>query len=413
MKKIILIVICFVFLASCNGVQNQEVVSANISTSEMDNDSKNKILDVCSQFVEYNYLENKKDNSIISPLSAYFALSMLSAIESEDVLKEMEKAFHLKSKEYEKISILYPLFKKYFYGNEFQESTSGKLERNTEGAFLLSNSLWKGSQFFLDNTTKTKLMDVYQADIYNISDEKIISFNSLFQEYILNQMNGLQMEIPMMTMASYEAIFMNLLYLKDIWTSPLKMTKDFYSFNGDNNSQIQMLFGNYEVGVMHETDSYRTFYLDTKNDFRLNLIVPKEGYKIDDIVKKEVIKEVCQLNYTGEDKTNKVMHMTRCIFPSFEIHSEIDLNPILLKHFGLKSLYDNDTYNVTNFKQYIQLDVNQYGIEGGAASIIESFGEGSLGYKKEYHDFIVDQSFAFVITDSNQFPLFSGVIKNI
>lgn len=415
MKKIVLIIVSLLLLVSCSSIKDDSNdTKTDISTSIMDTATKDKVLDICSRFAEYQYLDNQDKNTAISPLSAYFVLAMLSAIENGDTLAEMETMLNMKINEIEKITLLYPEYKKYFYGNELQESEDGKLIRNTEGAMLLSNSMWKGSQFSLDVNKATKLMDAYQSEIYNISDDKALNFNSIFQEYIKRNMNEFSMDIDIYNMEPTKAVFMNLLYLKDIWNLPLKESNDFYDFYGDSINRMKLLLGNYESGLAYETNIYKTFYLDTKNGFRLSFIVPKENNNLSDVVTQKVIKEVCQLKYNGKDTVNKINNLTRCIFPAFEIQQAKDLNPILMKYFGLQKLFDNDTYSVGSFRQYIKLNVDKLGIEGGAVTIAENFGSANnLGYKNEYYDFVVDRSFAFIISDSNQIPLFTGVIQSV
>lgn len=61
-----------------------------------------------------------------------------------------------------------------------------------------------------------------------------------------------------------------------------------------------------------------------------------------------------------------------------------------------------------------KLDVNKKGIEGAAVTIIANAGESapSEEYTKIYSDFVIDQSFGFMLVYDDTI-LFSGVVNNL
>ena len=63
-----------------------------------------------------------------------------------------------------------------------------------------------------------------------------------------------------------------------------------------------------------------------------------------------------------------------------------------------------------------KLKVDEVGIEGAAVTIMmmcESAAPSEDPIKYVYHDYIVDRSFGFILTDSKDITLFSGVVNKI
>ena len=97
---------------------------------------------------------------------------------------------------------------------------------------------------------------------------------------------------------------------------------------------------------------------------------------------------------------------------------------ILKNKMGIESLFNAqyaDFSNLIDGRAYIEevihqtkLTVNRRGIEGAAVTV--ELGAGAAGpgpYVDVYHDFYVNKAFAFIISDSNDTVLFSGVVKNV
>ena len=65
-------------------------------------------------------------------------------------------------------------------------------------------------------------------------------------------------------------------------------------------------------------------------------------------------------------------------------------------------------------KQYIKLNVEKSGIEGGAATYIAMEATAEIEEYEIVHDtFVVDREFGFVITNKTNDILFSGIVTNI
>lgn len=222
----------------------------------------------------------------------------------------------------------------------------------------------------------------------------------------------------------------NTLYLKDLWNltgSDLPFTDEEYAFNNADGSvtQTKLLTGYYNGGKVYETDEYSAFYTKTLGRYKLKFILPNDGYTVDDIFTAQNIATVNELADYG-DEENGVYYATRCFFPEFKCGYDGDLADILKEKFGIEKLFKNpanesdacDFSTLTNSPAYCtavyhttELAVDKKGIEGAAGTIMPG-GDGAPQATEKY-DFVIDRAFGFIITDSRDITLFSGVVNKI
>ena len=121
---------------------------------------------------------------------------------------------------------------------------------------------------------------------------------------------------------------------------------------------------------------------------------------------------------------------TRCIFPEFSASFDEDIKNLLREGFGVRSLFDPDTCDVTALlsdekradeaycpmvRHIAELSVGKKGISAAAATLVPWYGAAGpeAGYEDVYADFVVNRSFGFVISDPNGVTLFSGIVRDI
>jgi serine protease inhibitor len=128
---------------------------------------------------------------------------------------------------------------------------------------------------------------------------------------------------------------------------------------------------------------------------------------------------------------NKIRYNTRCLFPSFKASYDEKINDVLKSEFNINTLFDKAKCDLTNFAEVpakyenmycekiqhvTDLTVDEKGIEGAAVTLVQLDGATSAGpneYEYVYNDFVVNKSFGFIITNSRNVTLFSGVVKSI
>ena len=445
MKKYIGIIITFClvfFVVSCNTKPNNEInnkqfkeYAVKMSKTELEevnygNEEYNAFLNDIQKFsLKLSSELYKEDetgtNIVVSPISIYMALAMAAEAASEESREEILDAIGIS---YEDMLN----FTKYLYAESNDEYLEyGRFDNKVTSGFEdLNNSIWIDNNVSLKENTLETLANEYYASTFKVpftSNSK--EAGEVLSKYIKEATRGL---IDRDFEFSNETIFaiVNTYYLKDIWNKygkDLNFGSDIYNFvNYDNSvNPVKLLQGYYFNGKPYVTESYRYAATFTENGFKLKFIVPNDGYSIDDVFTSDNLETINLINnYLSIDDERKEINHTRCFFPEFEANYNQDVKSTLADKFGIKSIFDSSTANLSNLvdgKAYInevihqtKLIVNRKGIEGAAITVSPTAGDPGPGpYINVYHDFIIDRAFGFIITDNKDTVLFSGVIRNV
>ena len=284
-----------------------------------------------------------------------------------------------------------------------------------ETAYTVRNSdLFLGFKLIVGNYYYIAIFDKY---------EDLISFKN----YIEDKTNGLL--APNFDLSN-DTIFniITTFYLKDNWLfegEKLNLT-DEYNFKNNDSSikQLKLLENKYQEGRIYHSNNYETFYTTTYEGYKIKVIKPNEDIKVADIFKEDVLKTVNDItNYNAVDDENKKMYFTRIFLPEFNVELEMSIKNILIDEFNLDKVFveNNDFTNLLTTPAYLSdivtgsnLKVTRKGIEGASyTSIPAATSPAPLEYEKVYTDFVIDRSFAFILTDPYDIPLFIGVINNL
>ncbi|MDE6407286.1 MAG: serpin family protein, partial [Anaeroplasmataceae bacterium] len=386
-----------------------------------------KLSSFSSDFTASAYQHNgKKDNFVVSPLSVFMALSMIEATTQDSSSNQILNTIDLTHSEMVQLSkTLLSTMNKEYYSDELIEN-DGHITRQKAGLLNITNSLWSNSAVELKRTAVLNLIDSLDTDVFKVDFEDSNKTSQRIVEYVKDKTEGI-IDLKEVILDKDSAfILLNTLYLKDGWgVSDLQFTESVYDFM-NNDGQItktNLLTGGYFLGRVQQTEKYKHFYTKTQNGYKLKFIVPNNQYSIEDVFTKETIAEVNSIsNYHSVDEGLKTKYYTRCLFPKFKVRFDDDIASTL-QLLGIKDVFDKDKANFTalidekfhfsNIRHVVDLKVNEQGIIGAAVTLGTSFGAPNDPYKKAYEDFVVDRSFGFIVTDSNDVQIFSGVIKNI
>ena len=365
---------------------------------------------------KFNYdLLNKlytqdESNVAISPVSIYMALSLAAECANNDTRDEIIHAFNLENIDENK-SFFKSLYANICYTKGYQE-----LIRE------ISNSIWLNQYLsFKDNCLETLANDYYcypfGVDFTNPNTNKLMG------DFIKDKTHDL---ININPNISPQAAFvlLNTLYLKDAWGSlELQYTDEKFNFRNYNGSisKTELLKGAFNTGKVYENDIYKSFYTTTSSNMKLTFVVPQDGYSVDDLFKDDILYNVNYQKYITEDENS--CYYTRTYFPKFEASFDKDIKEEL-KDLGIKSLFnsDCDLSNVIDEDEVVasavrhvtKYKVDEKGTEGAAVTIIEVETTAVEGpTNKIYDTFVVDKSFAYILSTPNNVPLFAGAVKII
>ena len=371
---------------------------------------------------------DKNENLCISPVSIYMALAMTITNASGVAKEELLNAVGVTEDEVNN-------FTKYLYSSLKQEKYKYDDVTNEEklaSILDLNNSIWIDPSVQLKQSGLENLANNFMADSFNApfrtENEKA---NQLLSKYIEDKTRGLikpKLQLEDNTLFA----LVNTLYMKDFWAGcddKLNFTKDEYEFLTSNNEVIKKLFleSEYNVGRVIETDSYKHFYVSTDSGYKLKLFIPKDGYSLDDIFTVDNLIDINRTNrYNVTDNTEAVVypveHHTRTLFPTFEASYNKDLVEMFKTEFNVQNVFkpgqhltgltDIDNLFISNIIHQTKLKVDETGVEGAAVTIIV-VGDESVGPIYEFHDFVIDRAFGYLLTDQYGNVLFSGVVNTI
>ena len=355
--------------------------------------------------------EQEDGNYAFSPLSVYMAMAMLHSVGDEAVKGEVETLLGMTSADIAKTGDLFlSLLRNTSYNDDGVVNT--KLD--------VTNSIWMDAQL----TARQGALDRLANDLY------CRAYRTTFRQNNAQANKDIREFIKQMTAGLIDKDFdldadtlfalINTLYFKDVWSdNGMDLKTEMRDFKGVDATEItEFLIGKYTYGVTQSTDVCTYYYAATLGQYKLKLLLPNAGHTLAEAMSAENLKAVnATKGYYAEDE--KVHHYTRCVFPSFNVESDTPLKDILERnHYLTQALtaYTSDLTDqelmVSEIKHTTVLNVDKTGIEGAAVTIIADKNTSVGPIETQYHDFVLDSPFGFLLTDRNGVVLFAGQITN-
>lgn len=370
----------------------------------------------------YQGFQKNDENFVVSPISVFLALSLASECASGDTREELLSALGVS---YEELKTYFPLLYRSLF---VEQKRGGKIINQVN----LTNSIWVDKSASVKKECISELADrfytySYSADFKNENSKA----NGAIRQFVKNKTNNL---IDKNFNLSEQTLFaiINTLYLKTIWDEDgrdLPFSSQEYAFTAHDGSVVQkkLLVGDYNFGRAYETEEYRSFYTSSYGGFKIKFMLPKQGYDIDDVFTEANISTMNAVkDFDAHDRDNDIYYATRCIFPEYKCDFDGDVKDVLKDAFGVNKLFVDPVKNsdgcalsslmdmpcfVGSINHVVNLDVNKKGIEGAAVTAIDTLGAAQP--PDVVLDFVIDRAFGFVITNSHDDTLFSGVVKTI
>lgn len=390
--------------------------AANVSYNDSINVNKteyNAFIDNLEKFsssLVYNYSLETSENFVVSPLSLYFPLAINIACSNKNTKDQILAALNMSEEQvinYSKSLFAYII--------------SGSLTHQV----LLDNSIWIDNNTQInDDCLKQLANEFYTSSFYLDIKEDNETANKLINEYVKYATNDLLDLNNLLSVDTMVAI-MNTLYFKDRWETEEEklITILNESFVNIDNSitKTDFLRTEYIDGNIKTFDKYSHFYTLTDNGYKFKFIVPNDNYTINDIDLNEAILNINSIDDYSEFDDQNNYYLTNCYFPKFKTNSEISFKDLLIEKYQISDLFTsqcnfsnltNSEVFVNNIKQNCIIDVNEYGIEAAAVTIEDVVGEG-IADNIIFQTFVVNKSFAYVLTTPDDIILFSGIIYNL
>ncbi len=362
------------------------------------------------------------ENVAVSPLSVFIALNLAAECASGETRAEILGALGVS---YEEMQKQFPRF----YGTleRTQKNDFGKLI----SALTPANSIWldesvKPEQACLDKLGENYYCECFSADFIN----KNTDANRALQNFVKQKTKGL-IDQDFDLDKSTRFALVNSLYLKDVWNldgNDLPFTQDRYDFTEADGTKknVPLLRGYYFPGRAYAGENFTSFFTRTQHGYKIKFLLPDKGVSANELMKAQTITKLNSLDsYSETDDKRQERYFTRCLFPEYKASYNGEIKEILKDNFSLPTLFSPERCDFTslvkvgnlycNSVQHVaKLEVNKKGVEGAAVTVLGGAASAAPPeYTPVYLDFTVDRSFAYLLTDSHDVILFSGVVNKI
>lgn len=427
---VLLITLCFTVVA-CDSGNDVVIQTALIKKSTMVENSQsaygNQLISSTQEFcadltLPSVQMGNDMTNTAISPISIYFALSMLAECANGSTRDEILDVLGVD------YATLNANITNLCGGMNKSHINHESDSKEIYSMLSTSNSVWLDKNLTFNEDCLDTLANVYNASSYSVDFENENDLaNELIGEYVKEQTHGLiDKDFQISTQTALALI--NTLYLKDVWNDfgvDCSMTDETVAFIQGNGSVVnkKMLVNDYNVRRKHVGKTFESYYVNTYSGYKIFFLLPNESISASQIMTKANVLEALNANYFGRTAGNTITYKTMCRFPEFRATFDKELDYVL-KSLGMQIAFTSsaDLTNVLKENAYVEtvlhvtdLTVNKKGIEGAAVTIIvnDTISVGPDENTVVYETFDVTRAFGFILTDSNNIPIFSGVVNAI
>lgn len=354
------------------------------------------------------FLTSKDDENLVySPLNVYMALAMLAETTDGNSREQI-----LSLLGYSDIETL-----------RQKANAIWNANYSDDGAVtsILASSLWLNEGGEFNQNTLDTLAENYYASSYK-GEMGSKELNKALQSWMNEQTGGLLEEY----ISDIELTPNTLMALVTTIYFRAKWENEFVE-NNNSNDIFHAANGDVECEFMNDTEVYGRYYAGEKfgatsksleNSGSMWFILPDEGVDVKELLTDEqALSFMCMDTSVVESKTLRV----NLSLPKFDVMSKLDLAK------GLKTLGITDCFGAekADFSPLIgdEGDIWLDKVEHGARVAIDEEGVVAAAYTEmalcgsamppeDEIDFVLDRPFVFVITGTDDLPLFVGVVNN-
>lgn len=217
------------------------------------------------------------ENTVLSPMSVAYALSMATVGADGDTRAEILNAMQMSDNDMDNVNA-YNYKKMKFYANN-TEIDSYREGGDTLVQVEISNSLWMNPSFLVYNSFVNDCKNYYASDVYNTLDNRQIN------AWVENATKGMITDVP--APGDIEMALINATYFRGSWEQSFeeRATRKavFHNTKGKDT----------EVDMMHQTSTFRYLATDKasivelpygyKRNASMYVVLPNEGVDVMDV----------------------------------------------------------------------------------------------------------------------------------
>ncbi len=361
--------------------------------------------DLCEKLAYFAYdtasplLREKAGNTIYSPLSLYYALSLAAAGAKGETqaqilsLLRMDDADDLAARAGKQFAVFY------------RDEDSYK--------FRMANSIWFDKGLSLKDAYLQTAADDFYADIFE-GEMNTANMKDAMEDWVQEHTGGLIR--PSVETEDILMHMMNTVYYYAEWIDQFRTENTKAGvFHLQDGGTVKVDFMNrISSGSFFRGDNYLMASLGTKNG-QVQFVLPDEGVDVHAFLESpEHLKQVLET-----DDTTGLYGEITWKAPKFSYGSKFKLKSMLAK-LGMEKAFDetaeftamtDDPVWIDSATQMVHVGINEDGVEAAAYT---DLGYAGAGMPQDKAEMILDRPFLFVIRDSycGYAPIFIGVCVN-
>ena len=348
--------------------------------------------------------EDNKKQIVLSPLSASYALSMVSNGANGDTQQELFEALGFDGFSVEDI-------------NAFNKKLMENLvDLDNTAAVHIANSLWLNKDFKAKDAFKGTLVANYEAEVGTYDFGKPET-KDLINEWCEEKTNGRIKDFITELFPHQRFVLLNAIYFKGGWKNEFKKVEaGKFQTEAGSQQDVDYLYMQENTYLYMENDQYALTELGYGNEaFGFVVLLPKEGKPIADVMG----------GLTGKQWLESVNAMKPKLLnvklPKFKVEAKGSLKDVL-KEIGIEKAFtaeadfsalSDDKTCISDVLQANYISIDEKGTEAAAVTGIVSDIE-NVGDSAKPIDFYVNRPFLYFIKEkSTNTILFIGKMGEI
>ena len=345
------------------------------------------------------------ENTTYSPLNVYMALAMLAETADGNSRQQILDLLGLETIEELRQQASYVWNAHY---NDDGETT-----------LLMANSLWLDSAFSFEQDTVNILASDYYASTFS-GDLGTEATNELLRQWLNENTGGLlEEQADNISLDPYTVFALaSTMYFTAGWENEFEaMYTDDATFHGyEGDIQVDFMNQSYDPHTYYRGSNFGAIYLELTGENKMWLILPDEGFTVDDILASN---EYLELTLDPAAWENKTVYKVNLSLPQFDIAYQQDLVEGM-KELGVTDIFDptiSDFTSITDtpalyvgqISHATRVAIDEEGCTAAAFTVMFMAGTG-MPQPHEEIDFVLDRPFLFVVSSRDDLPLFAGTV---
>ena len=288
-----------------------------------------------------------------------------------------------------------------------------------ETTLLMANSLWLDEAYSFKQTAVDTLASDYYAATFSgdlgteALDEQLRQWlNACTGGLLEDQADNVSLD-PNTVFALASTMYFSARWKNEFETDQTE-TDTFHGYEAD--SQADFMHQSFEEYKLYWGENFTAIYLALYGENKMWLILPDEGYTVDDILQSD---DYLQMTLDPGSWENKGTYQVNLSLPKFDVSYQQDLVDGM-KELGVTDIFDYSISDFTPVTDTPELYVSQINHaarvaideEGcvAAAFTVSTMSGDAMPPELEIIDFVLDRPFLFVVSSRDDLPLFAGTV---